>query len=68
MNKGFATEQIARERAAADMPAKRVRIIESRGQFYVEDEAQDGAGFLRNWEREVYHGIGRNAVARGGVR
>lgn len=62
MNKGFETEDIARQRAVTDMPNKRVYIIESQGQFYVEPE-EDGA-FLRSWEREVYHGLGKNAVAK----
>jgi hypothetical protein len=59
MNAGFETEQIAREKAATDMPTKRIYIIESRGQFYVEPE--DSGSFLRSYEREVYHGLGRNA-------
>lgn len=62
MNKGFATEQIAREKAAADMPNKRIYIIESQGQFYVESE-EDGS-FLRSWEREAFHGLGKNAVTK----
>ena len=61
-NKGFESEQVARERAAADMPNKVVYIIESAGQFYVEPE-EEGA-FLRSWEREVYHGVGKHATKR----
>lgn len=66
MNKGFETEQIARERAVTDMPKKRIYIIESQGQFYVEPE-EDGA-FLRTWERECYHGLGREALKANGKR
>ena len=60
MNKGFESEAVARQKAAEEMPTKVIYIIESRGQFYVENE-HDG-GFLRSWEREVYHGLGRKAV------
>jgi hypothetical protein len=62
-NKGFETEQIARERAARDFTVRRVVIIESGGQYYVEPE--DQIGMLRSWEREVYAGLGRNARRRG---
>lgn len=63
MNKGFESEQVARERAAKDMPNKTVCIIESRGQFYVEPEdGVVGVAMIRSWEREVYHGLGRKAV------
>ena len=65
-HRGFETEQIARERAVNDMPNKRVYIIESRGQFYVETE--DTGGFLRSWERECYHGLGREALKANGKR
>ena len=56
---GFPTERIARDRAAADFPTRRIYIIESGGQFYVEPD--DGGAMIRSWEREVFHGLGRNA-------
>lgn len=59
-NKGFATEAIARTKAVSDFPNTSIYIIESQGQFYVEGE--DFGGFLRSWEREVYHGLGKRAV------
>jgi hypothetical protein len=46
------------------MPDKRVYIIESRGEFYVETEDDSYGGFLRSWEREVYHGLGKDATKR----
>lgn len=61
-NKGFETEQIAREKAVTEMANKRIYIIESRGQFYVETEDDSFGGFLRSWEREVFHGLGKNAL------
>lgn len=67
-HKGFETEQIARERAVADMPNKTIYIIESRGQFYVETEDDSFGGFLRSWERECYHGLGREALRADGKR
>jgi hypothetical protein len=67
-HKGFASEQEARERAVADMPNKQVYIIESRGQFYVETEDDSYGGFLRSWERECYHGLGREALKPNGKR
>lgn len=64
MNAGFESEAVARERAKKDMPSKRVTIIESRGQFYV--EPSDEASMIRSWEREVYTGPGKGAVPRKG--
>lgn len=63
-NTGFVSEREARERAVADMPNKHVYIIESRGQFYVETEDQSFGGFIRSWEREVYHGLGKHAMKK----
>ena len=63
-HKGFASEAIARQKAASEMANKHVYIIESRGEFYVETDDESFGGFLRNWEREVYHGLGRKAVAK----
>lgn len=62
-HRGFRSELEARKRAAADMPAKRVVIIESNGEFYVEP-ADDAAGFLRSWERECYNGSGIQAIPK----
>lgn len=59
---GFASELIARKRAAEDMAAKDVVIIESRGQFYV--ELSDDAPMIRSWEREVFTGKGINAIPK----
>lgn len=47
-HRGFETEQIAREKAVADMPNKHIYIIESRGEFYVETEDDSFGGFLRS--------------------
>lgn len=53
------TEVAARAQARGSYATVRVQIIESRGKFYLEDA--DTSGFIRNWEREVYSGYGRNA-------
>jgi len=58
-HKGFATEAIARERARQDFADRRVYIILSNGQYYVEPE--DGNVLIRTWERQVYFGLGRRA-------
>lgn len=59
---GFATELIARKKAADEMGGKNVVIIESRGAFYV--ELSDEAPMIRNWERECYTGLGIQAVPK----
>lgn len=57
----FETEGEARAYAMRHYGATDVRIIASQGAFYLEDA--DSGGFLRNFEREVYSGLGRKATA-----
>jgi hypothetical protein len=59
---GFATELTARKKAANEMAAKDVVIIESRGEFFV--ELADEAPMIRSWERECYTGKGIHAIPK----
>lgn len=52
------TEEEARAQARSDYPRRHVAIIESQGAFYLED---GDSLFLRNFERQVYAGVGRGA-------